>query len=379
MRTTAGCGDSGVPSALVRGKSPTSQWVGGTCCSASDDDDDDTGTPQKKKTTRERLLALWKQGELVVNDRERWRRATAEPLGFKVGEDVVRGGAARARAVWRGLEESNDVAAALQFLKSDIPSALDASKTPRETLRLVLDHFKREFPYYRDTCSHCGARGTEFIGEVACTSSDEAIRSRASRAELRSCSECGSLTRFVRSNAVETILAEKRGRCGEYATAFLAILFALRVEGRWIFDTTDHVWVEANIGDTSDDSSDTWIHCDPCEAALNEPLLYSANWGKKGSLVVGFSNDSATDLTPKYYPDTEQVGDGRKRDELSDDVIQSVLRGYGASGEIASSSRGGAASSSLPAAASSSSVPGGSDAPDASTKPVAAPEVAKAR
>ena len=63
----------------------------------------------------------------------------------------------------------------------------------------------------------------------------------------------------------------------------------MKLEARWVFDTTDHVWCEAKLGGE-------WVHLDPCEASLGEPEIYQG-WGKNGTLVVSFSERHAEDVT----------------------------------------------------------------------------------
>jgi hypothetical protein len=46
------------------------------------------------------------------------------------------------------------------------------------------------------------------------------------------------------------------------------------------FDWADHVGVEVLMGDK-------WMHLDPCEAAVDKPLLYE-EWGKQQMYIVAF-------------------------------------------------------------------------------------------
>uniref|UniRef100_A0A7S3JQF0 Transglutaminase-like domain-containing protein n=1 Tax=Aureoumbra lagunensis TaxID=44058 RepID=A0A7S3JQF0_9STRA len=193
--------------------------------------------------------------------------------------------------------------------------------TINDQVQILLNEFKEEFPYYRDHCLHCAAEGAEYLGEITCTSHLEKDIQRAVRAELRYCSSCSKLSRFVRANDVNSIMQRKYGRCGEYSIAFAAILLIFGLDIRWIYDSSDHVWIEALI-------NNKFIHCDPCEAALNQPLLYSQNWQKSSSLVLAFDKHQAIDLTSFYYPDNSTVATLRKNIHLSPELISSILSQY---------------------------------------------------
>lgn len=43
------------------------------------------------------------------------------------------------------------------------------------------------------------------------------------------------------------------------------------------------VWAEVRLGGS-------WVHCDPCEAAVDEPLIYQG-WGKNQTLILSFTFD----------------------------------------------------------------------------------------
>ena len=57
-------------------------------------------------------------------------------------------------------------------------------------------------------------------------------------------------------------------------------LRALGHDARWVVDWSDHVWAEINLGGR-------WIHLDPCEAAVDKPLLYE-EWGKTQTYIIAF-------------------------------------------------------------------------------------------
>jgi hypothetical protein len=75
----------------------------------------------------------------------------------------------------------------------------------------------------------------------------------------------------------------------------------LRVLGyneiRWVVNWSDHVWVEVYLGVNSynadsqlvldDNDEGQWVHLDPCEAAVDNPLLYE-EWGKHQTYIVAY-------------------------------------------------------------------------------------------
>lgn len=92
------------------------------------------------------------------------------------------------------------------------------------------------------------------------------------------------------------MLKSKRGRCGEYSVMMYFMLSALGYQSRWVVDRDDHVWAEFYLS-----SSKEWIHIDPCEAAVNEPYIYS-HWGKTPTFILAFEASKITDVT-QYYID----------------------------------------------------------------------------
>jgi hypothetical protein len=110
------------------------------------------------------------------------------------------------------------------------------------------------------------------------------------------------------------------------------------------------VWAEVLITSTSSTSSNdddnnnnnSWIHLDPCEAAVNQPLLYE-EWGKQQVFIIAFyapllwadnnNNNSTTtrsriplieDVTLRYTSAIEETIQQR-RDE-SNQELQSFMK-----------------------------------------------------
>jgi peptide-N4-(N-acetyl-beta-glucosaminyl)asparagine amidase len=76
--------------------------------------------------------------------------------------------------------------------------------------------------------------------------------------ELHKCTACTAVRRFVRYSSVRTLMQpdHREGRCGEWAHLFYAILRVLGAPVRYVWNSEDHVWVEAW-------AEDRWVHVDP--------------------------------------------------------------------------------------------------------------------
>lgn len=132
----------------------------------------------------------------------------------------------------------------------------------------------------------------------------------ASRTELYRCRSCNSFTRFPRYNKALWITTTRRGRCGEYSMLMYRILRSLGYKKlRWVVDWADHVWVDIRLGDSIGTSNNStygrWVHCDPCEASIDEPLLYEG-WGKNQTYIVAFYDP--------FNKNAVEVGDLSDRD-----------------------------------------------------------------
>ncbi|CAM9491075.1 unnamed protein product, partial [Phaeothamnion confervicola] len=181
-------------------------------------------------------------------------------------------------------------------------------------LKRLLVWFRTSFPYYYDSCLSCGNRERNaFVGYVMATAAERSHK--AARTELYHCAACRAVSRFARYNAIMKVLETRRGRCGEYSVLMLRFLEALGYEARWVVDWADHVWTEARVGGR-------WVHVDPCEAAVDEPLLYES-WGKKQTIIIAFTRQEAVDVTGRYTSDLDAA---KARRELGDDEMGQLLR-----------------------------------------------------
>ena len=64
---------------------------------------------------------------------------------------------------------------------------------------------------------------------------------------------------------------------------------------RYVLDMTDHVWSEIWIPTLG-----RYVHVDPCERALDTPLMYESGWNKNLTHVISFSQYGAVEATPRY-------------------------------------------------------------------------------
>ncbi|KAG7195701.1 peptide-N4-(N-acetyl-beta- glucosaminyl)asparagine amidase [Scheffersomyces spartinae] len=163
-------------------------------------------------------------------------------------------------------------------------------------LRNLLHYFKNDFFLWMNApeCQHCGSKETKCVAHV-----QEPFEGRwtteTCRVEVYNC-PLGHTTKFPRLNHPLNLLYSKTGRCGEWVNCFLMVAkCVIGGDFRYIWNVEDHVWCEFYSP-----HKQRWIHLDPCEAVMDEPLLYSENWGKAMSLVVGSGEDYMVDLSTKY-------------------------------------------------------------------------------
>lgn len=167
-------------------------------------------------------------------------------------------------------------------------------------------------------CSTCATDGgrTRLVGMDGPRSREEQL-GLASRVEVYQC-ERGHVTRFPRFNNPITLLqseGNRRGRCGEWANAFAMLLSAVvgPSKVRYVMDWTDHVWVEF-ITTAADGHTTRIVHLDPCENAVDSPLMYESGWGKKLNLIVAVNHEMVVDVTRRYTRNWDQVEQRRTND-----------------------------------------------------------------
>ena len=194
----------------------------------------------------------------------------------------------------------DDLAANVSKRISRSQGALSEDDFPDLQVQELMKWFKGSFFKWVDQapCKYCGNEKTQAVSNpsLARPTKDEAAGG-ASRVELYRCPLCTRITRFPRLNDPGALLRveNRRGRCGEWANCFCLVCRCLGYEVRWVRDWTDHVWCEVfseKIGE--------FVHCDPCEASWNQPLLYSRGWKKNLNYVLAFGRHGIADVTRKY-------------------------------------------------------------------------------
>jgi len=100
---------------------------------------------------------------------------------------------------------------------------------------------------------------------------------------------------IVRHNDPMEIIAYGKGRCGEFGIFFTALCLAHNYRARLILDMSDHVWTEV-----WDSEQERWIHIDPSEKKIDDPLMYERDWKKNLKEVYAFENGDVENVTRRY-------------------------------------------------------------------------------
>ncbi|CAK9071187.1 unnamed protein product [Durusdinium trenchii] len=282
---------------------------------------------------RKKMNKLWEEGHLLVScyDAFAWLRTGRCPVHGQPPstEDVLRSmGRVLERPpaeasddelrAWIGREYGEDGLKRLLASQESLESPTE-SASPLVELKEFFTWFRRNFPYYHGHCERC-MRVTHFLG-VARPSDDERQEGGAGVSEVNFCEGCNVSSLFPRFRRVRPVLDTHRGRCGEYSWLALRFLEALGFPARWVDNHAGHAWVEAWV----ENRCGRWVHIDPCEAAVDEPLLYAEQWGRCPLHVLAYQATaelavSVEDVTSTYRPaDAEAVPE-----EISQKVTEAV-------------------------------------------------------
>ena len=194
---------------------------------------------------------------------------------------------------------------------------LEKNKDPQSTkneedvalLAGLLRWFKSDFFKWcnkpectNNECLSCGSQKDMESLRTEEPNEEELLTGQAGRTEVYKCKSCNHIERFPRFTDPGHLLTTRRGRCGEWASAFCLICRSLNLDARWVLDFTDHVWVEVWLP-----SLRRFVHADPCENKFDTPLLYESGWNKNLEYILSFSRYGVVDSTPKYTRKLNQV------------------------------------------------------------------------
>ena len=184
----------------------------------------------------------------------------------------------------------------------------------------MLKWFKGWFSWVNaPECGNCkSSEHMKLVGRA--NPNEEEDRYGAKMVELWQCTVCHQSTRFPRYNDCVRLLSYRKGRCGEWCNVMHLLLRSLGRDTRYVWNSEDHVWNEI----WSEDKQ-RWIHVDSCEAAFDNPQLYTDGWGKKMAYVIGFSVFGATDITRRYVRRPEMaIPRSIAREEDLDRVLKNL-------------------------------------------------------
>ncbi|XP_014602120.1 PREDICTED: peptide-N(4)-(N-acetyl-beta-glucosaminyl)asparagine amidase [Polistes canadensis] len=193
-------------------------------------------------------------------------------------------------------------------LKEDLVNSIDLF------LMELLHWFKYDFFQWVDSplCTTCS---TECSFEYIIPSSDP----KCSRIEAHRCNICKTVVKFPRYSDPEILLTTRSGRCGEWANVFTLLCRTLNYDARLVYDVTDHLWTE--IWSVTENR---WIHIDPCENVIDQPLMYERGWNKKLSYIIAYSRDEVQDVTWRYTRKQNNVM--AKRRKCSEENLLNLIQ-----------------------------------------------------
>lgn len=206
--------------------------------------------------------------------------------------------------------------------------------TQRSHVQSVLTALKQGYQFYQGSClkmkgiSDCNQFvPSVLIGRRACSGEDRAVQNDCVYSELRLCPVCGDAgARFFDYSRFHGPLAlfltkhnrgQVMGQCEEFSRAGHALLSILGYKTRYVLDFTDHVWIEIWLPHEK-----RWVHADPSEGVLDNPLMYERNWGKNLTMIFAFTPMGIEHVTATY---TEKYNETVRRRGISDEGLATVL------------------------------------------------------
>jgi len=207
-----------------------------------------------------------------------------------------------------------------RFLRENRHDPKLAPKEQRRRVTNLLQKLKADYHFYRQGCladdidghaksdEKCSAAPTQMVGRIACAPEMDRLQDDCVYAELRRCSSGCSSKRFfeyARFHGPLALFSTKgnrgavMGQCEEFSRAGYAMLASAGYEARYVLDFTDHVWVEVKLPSETNATA-TWVHADPSEGVLDQPLMYEQGWGKQLTMIFAFTPWEVEHVTTRY-------------------------------------------------------------------------------
>mmetsp|Transcript_95598 Transcript_95598/g.274376 ORF Transcript_95598/g.274376 Transcript_95598/m.274376 type:complete len:541 (+) Transcript_95598:210-1832(+) len=240
-------------------------------------------------------------------------------------------------ALWKELEKSFGA----KFLEEHRFNGLWSAAEQRSHAKAMLAAIKDVYIFYGGHClasqpsgpiaDTCVAEGKSVsVGRLACRPEEDSTDHGCVFAELRSCTskDCDPFFEYARLQAPIPLLQTRTersqvlGRCEEFSRLSHALFASLGYGVRYILDFTDHVWIEVRLKSTSDERQQTWVHADPSENVLDQPLMYETGWGKKLTMIFAVSPWQVEHVTARYTADYEATVERRR---FSDETMANAL------------------------------------------------------
>jgi len=282
---------------------------------------------------RPRLQSLWAQRRLVVGygmnplhqqmDFGEALMSLARNSPMVTLAECEKGDVPNCNSIFSGLRKTADLGAlntslgrffGAEFLAEHRYRPSWNTSEERRHVQLVLTELKKNYFFYYQKClSHehdtttCNPEAdSQLLGQVACQDGDDEVEDDCVYAELRFCTDCKKASTFFEYSRFHGPLAlfetkanrkSVMGQCEEFSRAGHAVLGLLGYEVRYVLDFTDHVWIEVRI---PQGKGGEWIHADPSEGVMDNPLMYETGWGKQLTMIFAFTPWTVEHVTAKY-------------------------------------------------------------------------------
>jgi len=202
------------------------------------------------------------------------------------------------------------------FDLSDGQQPTDTAAILKSKVHAALQQVKKAFTFYNSFCLPQASCTSVLLGRRRCADvHDECVYE-----EVRACPCTKGWFDYSRLHGVLGLLSVSRsragvlGQCEEFSRVAHALLSTLGFTTRYVLDFTDHVWVEVWI-------DGQWMHADPSEGVVDNPLMYERDWGKKLTMIFAFTPNLVAHVTQRYTANYTATVTRRKMDDITLDAF----------------------------------------------------------